>query len=634
MAENGQLAEEYHPQQTPAHTFSPPLSPLPSSCSINRRLLPVKGYYFVFMAAVGDLLPFIGIYMLHLGLTTEETGLIYGVMPFIGFFVRPLIGALSDKYKKHKLVLILVTAFSGIFYFLLVFVPHRPSPAQLEIHTNFACSTQNSYFHDCPVTTQAAGCSVGLTYFANSTETNKLNKSLSCSVSCQAKSDATIPDFRYCFTNNTGEYGSEGCTDTSYKRVLRFTVPDLQGLIASEIIEDRETTGSAQCLNYDVKDILFGNTSKREALQILCGRALYLDCALNCDKNHPCETSPIFRLDTTFCVFFVIFLMANIAFAPVFPLLDAAAYDNLGQDRHLWGQQRVWGTFGFILFAVTSTFIMDMQKRDGKAVDYSVSIYLFLPLTLIAAFIASFLNMSGDIRCGHVMKNITQLLKNAEVSAFLFVVMYFGMLTGALEAFLFWFLTTIGSSPLVFGFILLINCCAEVPMLWIAGTVIKKIGLVSCLYLAFVCYGIRLIVYSFIYEPWLALLVEPLYGVCFGLMYAAASSYASIIAPPGMSATVQGLLGGVHFGFGKGLGSLITGFMFRGIGPRWTWRVYVIISAIILVVYFCLNKFVFKSDHRQLSRPSAATGHPDDQAKQEVTLIKSNLHSDGPEITL
>ena len=42
-----------------------------------------------------------------------------------------------------------------------------------------------------------------------------------------------------------------------------------------------------------------------------------------------------------------------------------------------------------------------------------------------------------------------------------------------------------------------------------------------------------------------------LHGVCFWLMYAAACAYASIISPAGMSATVQGLIGGLHFGFGK-----------------------------------------------------------------------------------
>ena len=90
----------------------------------------------------------------------------------------------------------------------------------------------------------------------------------------------------------------------------------------------------------------------------------------------------------------------------------------------------------------------------------------------------------------------------------------------------------------------------QLPMLWVAGAIIERLGLVSCLYLALLCYALRMLVYSVLVNPWLVLLVEPLHCVTFGLMYAAASSYASIIAPPGMSATLQGLLGGLHFGIG------------------------------------------------------------------------------------
>lgn len=284
---------------------------------------------------------------------------------------------------------------TGLFYFLLVFVPHRAPPPRKDIHTNFACNTQDSYFNDCHDAARAVDCSIGMTSFANSTDMTKLNKSLSCFVSCQPKSDANIPNFQACFTNNTAPYRSEGC-NPSDRTHINFTIPDLKELIRNEIIRDRQHLGSTLCLDYDAKNLHFGETG-HEALQILCDRELLLDCLLSCSQSQTCKTNTNFRLDTTFCVFFFIFLVANIMFAPIFPILDAAAYDNLGEDRHLWGKQRMWGTLGFILFAVTSTFIMNMQEA-GSTVDYSVSFYVFLPLTIIAAFIANFLTMSEDIR--------------------------------------------------------------------------------------------------------------------------------------------------------------------------------------------------------------------------------------------
>ena len=88
-------------------------------------------------------------------------------------------------------------------------------------------------------------------------------------------------------------------------------------------------------------------------------------------------------------------------------------------------------------------------------------------------------------------------------------------------------------------------------MLWLSGYFIQRLGYVGCLYFALVCYSIRLFVYSIVDNPWVVLTVEPLHCVTFGLMYAAASSYASVIAPAGMAATLQGLIGGIHFGIGE-----------------------------------------------------------------------------------
>lgn len=62
---------------------------------------------------------------------------------------------------------------------------------------------------------------------------------------------------------------------------------------------------------------------------------------------------------------------------------------------------------------------------------------------------------------------------------------------------------------------------------------------------------IRLLGYSLLINPWFVLIIEPLHSITFGLMWASAANYANILAPPGMQATVQGLVGGIHFGIGE-----------------------------------------------------------------------------------
>jgi hypothetical protein len=57
--------------------------------------------------------------------------------------------------------------------------------------------------------------------------------------------------------------------------------------------------------------------------------------------------------------------------------------------------------------------------------------------------------------------------------------------------------------------------------------------------------------FTMVTNAWFVLPIELLHGLTFGLMWAAATSYGSIITPPGMSGTIQGLISGVHFGFGN-----------------------------------------------------------------------------------
>ncbi|KAK7482933.1 hypothetical protein BaRGS_00025833 [Batillaria attramentaria] len=107
-------------------------------CHVNSKLLPLKGFYFAFLAAVGSLLPFIPIYMGSLGLTPSEVGILYGVMPFVGFFIRPVVGAVADRWSKHKLILMVCSLLTGVFYLLILTIPARVHPS-LVVHTQLDC---------------------------------------------------------------------------------------------------------------------------------------------------------------------------------------------------------------------------------------------------------------------------------------------------------------------------------------------------------------------------------------------------------------------------------------------------------------------------------------------------------------
>lgn len=278
--------------------------------------------------------------------------------------------------------------FSGAFYFLLLFIPVRPVPTSLQLHTKFKCNTQDSFLQDCHTIKNHQSCDDSFTQFANATVTHH-NTSLACNFSCSIGR----AEFVACFTNDSGPYNEERCNGTlSHTKHLNFTVPDIARLLSNEIPRDRFTINSQQCFDFDVKDVMFEKNYTHVAWQILCDRESELDCTVACPHVKECASASA-SFDKTFFAFFVVFLLANIAFAPIFPILDAAAYNILAADHHKWGLQRAWGTLGFAIFAVTAVFLTTSQ--DGV---FTYSFYIFLPLCVIATIIAYFLNMSSEIK--------------------------------------------------------------------------------------------------------------------------------------------------------------------------------------------------------------------------------------------
>ena len=220
-----------------------------------------------------------------------------------------------------------------------------------------------------------------------------------CSFTCSQERDgqpSTNSEFQACFTNNTGSYNSAHCDGLlSHSTHLNFGVQNISSVLNRFLYQDTVSPNGV-CWEYDLKDVQFLKDSRHEAHQILCERELTLQCNISCSDSSICHPEAS-STDVTFWLFLFLFLISNIVFSPTFALLDAAAYDNLGDEGHKWGQQRLFGTIGFALFAVTSSFIMTILSSSNKGIDFSASFFLFLPLCICAGVTASTINMSSGM---------------------------------------------------------------------------------------------------------------------------------------------------------------------------------------------------------------------------------------------
>lgn len=90
----------------------------------------------------------------------------------------------------------------------------------------------------------------------------------------------------------------------------------------------------------------------------------------------------------------------------------------------------------------------------------------------------------------------------------------------------------------------------ELPSFFLSGWILKKIGHIHSMTLVLFVIGVRFLLYSVLENPWWCLPIE-LFQATFGLFYSTMASYASIVAPPGTEATIQGLVGAIFEGVGE-----------------------------------------------------------------------------------
>ncbi len=388
---------------------------------------------------------------------------------------------------------------------------------------------------------------------------NASDCTLQCDLSLVRQEDSGL-----CFADMMGAKHQEPICDgdlfenvnTSSKPEIEFIMEEMNhSLTRYHFLPD--TGQSTVCHYYAMSAFLYNGSAYRK---LYCAKPTPLDCEVECARfseraiHTDCETVPREpdRYGTSFWIFFGVSLAAKFAIAPVFSLLDALAYDFLGKERGKWGKQRLWGTIGFAAAGIVSGLAMDNFQFLGKRedVDYTPSFVAFAVLEGLTGMVVCPLKVTSEITCSQVCRNIGIICRSLEVLSLFFVVLVFGMLTGVIETFLFWHLEGLGASQLLLGLCMFMNCLPEVPILFLSGKIIKKVGQIRCLYITAFAYAVRFLAYSFLLNPWMVLGIEPLHGVTFGLMYAAASSYGSVLTPAGLHGTMQGLISGLYFGFG------------------------------------------------------------------------------------
>ncbi|GFO39024.1 major facilitator superfamily domain-containing protein 6-like [Plakobranchus ocellatus] len=609
--------------------------------TVNRDFLPLKVLYFSFYGAA-------------------ETGVVTGVPLLLAIFLRTAIGVAADKMAARKAFLMFCCGGFGLVFFLLRFVPPRAISksliysaenisdlqgpgvqSYLERSGNFwvclapdgtqLCRYPNTPGHTpCQLLNQDRISHLPLPQSKRTSQPpnptqllpgNNLIKGYILEPG-QIANDLNVESEQ--FEQNSSLKQLQNLREDPSPNIKRGTLADggyankrpcfilaKSGLRSLDVGERKEAptyslvrevesqAGTEQPL--PVPLLMQNKTKTREITET---------CLLNCRPLHhrlnesltvveDTSSPQAFRADTAFIVSFLLVTTARALYSSATSLADVVAFTTLGPNALKWGRQRLWGTVGTALSVMIATTINDQLKDGG----FDALFYVCLGLCLLATVVGL-----GNVRL------------------FLLKLVAYGIMCGTAENFFPWFLVDLGAKQTTLGLCIAAHSISSVSVLRYSSRIFRLVSHANILYLVMAVYAIRFLAFSVLGNAWLAVPLELLKGVTYSLTYMAASYTASQMAPAGTEASCQAIAGALYWDLGRGLGILLAGHMIQIIGGRWTFRLHAGICALLLPVFWLLDRTWPITEQHRMS--IAMEKDPESIDKSEIGVLRDSTEQD------
>ncbi|RZF43942.1 hypothetical protein LSTR_LSTR006750 [Laodelphax striatellus] len=366
---------------------------------------------------------------------------------------------------------------------------------------------------------------------------------------------------------------------------------------------------------------------------------LFPECSESCNFNclpRPSETdgNTQFYKGMIFWLYVVFMSLGSIGFNVINSISDTVCFDVLGEGQEKkYGNQRVWGTIGFGIFALLGGYAVDVYSGDSGIKDYTPAFSIALVCMICDVLCCFSLKLPPLPRSENIVKDLFELSKNPHVAVFLVFTVFVGICDSFIIYYLFWFLEDLAiehnyteNIKLLEGITIAAETLgAEVIFFIFSGKILSRIGYGYCLSVCFFAYGVRLGLLSLLQNPWWVIPIElAMQGPTYALCYTTIVAYASAISPPGTSATTQGLVAGLDDGLGYALGSLSGGFLYKWLKGNNALRVYSALAFICSLAHTVLYLMFRHPSQEATSKPSGdAVEYKSPELARETTVVAS-----------
>lgn len=258
------------------------------------------------------------------------------------------------------------------------------------------------------------------------------------------------------------------------------------------------------------------------------------------------------------------------------PMLDSVNLGMLGEKRDRYGEQRIWGSMGYILSTLGFGLLLRQVGLHGLFYGYAAVMLIFVTA----------LNLLPNRRVqvpGPVVGDVLKLVLQPQWVVFSVSILLLGLGISGMNNFLGVYLNALGGSATLIGAVASLGALAEIPVMLFSAVLVRRFGLKRLLAFAFVAYALRFVLYSVMAAPAWALAISLMHGLTYGLFWVSSVMYVNHLAADNLQATSQTLLVAV-LNLANVIGAPVGGYIFDNAGPASLFRVYAVLCAVGLVV--------------------------------------------------
>ncbi|KAK4002760.1 major facilitator superfamily domain-containing protein 6-A [Daphnia magna] len=322
--------------------------------------------------------------------------------------------------------------------------------------------------------------------------------------------------------------------------------------------------------------------------------------------------------DYIFPILLMIRIFGFIFMDAALTLLDAAGLAMTKKHQGDFAKQKTAGFLSMIFIPILCGLLIDAISDKLGYKDYSIAFYIGAGFIVILMPILYRMEVEVQMNKQSIISTAKKVVGMIDVDVFLLAEIFVGFCMGFHMTFLSVYVDAeLIASKTLYGLASSCGGISAVISLSVAKPIIDRLGEANTLVFGLALYSVRFVIFYFLQNPWILIVTESLEGFCGFLGITTGSYFCAAAAPPGMLASLNGILAAATFGLGRGLGTAVGSILISSYGIRSTYLLFSILSGSIAILYLTAYHLVLK----KMERRRLALTQPE---RGEVTVANVN----------